>query len=206
MNSLPSRGSERDRREHREEADQDRRPGLAQRDVHERLVDAADGPRDGVLLLGADRAADEQSRAAPGARVIESSAAESITNVFVYASGLKSRPAWPVRPNTGRNETAMISSEKKIAGVTSLRRLGEQLPARSRRQILRRVLELLVRGLDHHDLGVDRGADRDRDPAERHDRRRDPEQHHRDEGEQHRERQRDDRQERARAGAGGRAG
>ena len=51
--------------------------------------------------------------------VTESSAAESITNVFVYASGLNIRPACPVSPNTGRNETAMISSEKKMAGVTS---------------------------------------------------------------------------------------
>jgi hypothetical protein len=51
--------------------------------------------------------------------VTDRSAAESITKVLVYASGRKSRPAWPVSPNTGMKLAAMISSEKKIAGVTS---------------------------------------------------------------------------------------
>ncbi|MNC97719.1 hypothetical protein D3C83_154710 [compost metagenome] len=52
--------------------------------------------------------------------MIERSAAASITNVLVIASGRKRRPACPVSPKTGTNETAMMSSEKKIAGVTSL--------------------------------------------------------------------------------------
>ena len=38
----------------------------------------------------------------------------------------------------------------------------------------------LCAGLDHHDLGVDGGADRDGDAAQAHDRRRDVEQHHRE--------------------------
>jgi len=50
---------------------------------------------------------------------MESTAAESMTKVLVQASGVKSRPAWPVRVKTGRKATAMMSSEKKMAGVTS---------------------------------------------------------------------------------------
>jgi hypothetical protein len=50
---------------------------------------------------------------------MERSAAESITHVLVKASGMKRRPACPVSPKTGRNDTAMMRSEKKIAGVTS---------------------------------------------------------------------------------------
>ena len=49
----------------------------------------------------------------------ESNAAESITKVFVQASGRKRRPACPVSVNTGRKPAAMMSSEKKMAGVTS---------------------------------------------------------------------------------------
>ena len=70
--------------------------------------------------------------------------------------------------------------EEDRRASTSLRRLVEQLvpigarAARARASCAR---------LDHHDLGVDRGADRDRDAAEAHDRRRDVEQHHRDERE-----------------------
>jgi hypothetical protein len=79
-----------------------------------------------------------------------------------------------VSPNTGRNDTAMISSEKKIAGVTS-RAASPSSAALLAREVGGRVLELLVRGLDHHDLGVDGGADGDGDAAERHDRRRDAE-------------------------------
>ncbi len=52
--------------------------------------------------------------------MIDSTAEISITNVLVNASGRNRRPAWPVSVKTGRNATAMISSEKKIAGVTSL--------------------------------------------------------------------------------------
>jgi hypothetical protein len=102
-----------------------------------------------------------------------------------------------VSPNTGKNDTAMIRSEKKIAGVTSLRGLGQQPLALLGGEVGGRVLELLVRGLDHHDLGVDGGADRDGDAPEGHDRRGDPEEVHGDEGREHRERDRDDRQERA---------
>jgi len=47
-------------------------------------------------------------------------AAVSITKVFVYASGLNNRPPCPLRPKMGMNEMAMIKSEKKMAGVTSI--------------------------------------------------------------------------------------
>jgi hypothetical protein len=92
------------------------------------------------------------------------------------------------------NETAMISSEKKIAGVTSRAASPRSFGAPCSRG-RGRVLELLVAGLDHDDLGVDGGADGDGDAAEAHDRRRDAEEVHRDEGEQHGEREAQDRQQ-----------
>ena len=57
-------------------------------------------------------------------------------------------------------------------------------------------LDMLVRILDHHDRGIDHRADRDRDPAERHDIRVDPLDAHHDQRDHDPERQRDDRDER----------
>ncbi len=51
--------------------------------------------------------------------MIERTAEISITAVLVYASGLKSRPACPGSVKTGKKAMAMMSKEKKIAGVTS---------------------------------------------------------------------------------------
>ena len=51
--------------------------------------------------------------------VIDSNDAAAIANVFVKASGLKSRPASPASTKTGRNETVMMRSEKKSCGPTS---------------------------------------------------------------------------------------
>ena len=87
----------------------------------------------------------------------------------------------------------MISSEKKIAGVTSLGRLDQQ---RWRSAPGRRA-RASCGGLDHHDLRVDGRADGDGDAAQAHDRRRDVEQHHRDERQRHADRERQDRQQRA---------
>jgi hypothetical protein len=91
----------------------------------------------------------------------------------------------------------MIRSEKKIAGRDLARGLGQQRSRSLLAEVGGRVLELLVRRLHHHDLGVDGGADGDGDAAERHDGRRDAQEVHGDEGREHRERQRDDRQQRA---------
>jgi hypothetical protein len=74
-----------------------------------------------------------------------------------------------VSPNTGRNDTAMMRSEKKIAGVTSRAASARSFSRSSSGRSLGGVLELLVGGLHHDDLGVDGGADRDGDAAERHD-------------------------------------
>ncbi len=65
------------------------------------------------------------------------------------------------------------------------------------RNVRRSMLELLVTRLDHHDLGVDRGAHGDGDAAEAHDRRRDVQEVHRDERERHGDGQADDRKKRA---------
>ena len=56
---------------------------------------------------------------ATGTSVTESRLEAAIANVLVNASGRKSRPSCPSRAKTGRNETVMISNEKKRAGPTS---------------------------------------------------------------------------------------
>ena len=54
-----------------------------------------------------------------GLSVIARSAASAIARFFEYASGLNSRPSWSTSVKTGRNATAMTSSEKKTEGPTS---------------------------------------------------------------------------------------
>ena len=53
-----------------------------------------------------------------GISEITTIAAPTIVNVFVNASGLNNFPSCPVNKKTGRNETKIISSEKKIARPT----------------------------------------------------------------------------------------
>jgi hypothetical protein len=114
-----------------------------------------------VLVLGAILPRIRRSRSA-GANVIDRIAEMSITNGLRVGERLEERPACPVSVKTGRKATAMMSSEKKIAGVTSLAASASSLwPV----GVGRRVLELLVRRLDHDDLGVDGGADGDGDAA-----------------------------------------
>ena len=89
-----------------------------------------------------------------------------MAKVLVNASGLNSRPAWPLSAKIGRNATVMMSSEKKIGGPTSCAAaISTAVPVGAGR----RGLEVLVRVLDQHDRGIDHGADRDRDTAEAHD-------------------------------------
>ena len=121
-----------------------------------------------------------------GTSVTDSRLAAAIANVLVNASGLNSRPSCPSSVKTGRNETVMMSSEKKSAGPDFLRRLHHDLPALGRRSaspvsndraasaVVARLrvdgaLEVLVHVLDHHDRRVDHRADGDGDAAERHD-------------------------------------
>ena len=123
---------------------------------------------------------------ATGTSVTDSRLAAAIAKVLVKASGLNSRPSCPSSVKTGRNETVMMSSEKKSAGPTSFDDSTHDPPAaragvstrgveprrRSAAVAALRVdgaLEVLVHVLDHHDRRVDHRADGDRDAAERHD-------------------------------------
>jgi len=54
-----------------------------------------------------------------GSSVTARIAARAIARFFEYASGLNSRPSWSTSTKTGRNATAMTSSEKKTEGPTS---------------------------------------------------------------------------------------
>ncbi len=134
---------------------------------------------------------------ATGTSVTDSRLAAAIAKVLVNASGLNSRPSCPSSVKTGRKDTVMMSSEKKSAGPTSLAdstttspplRGGEHdgVERRGARRLaalgVDRTLEVLVHVLDHHDRGVDHGADGDRDAAERHDVGADADPAHGDEG------------------------
>ena len=55
-----------------------------------------------------------------GTSVIDRIVAKIIANVFVNASGRNMRPSCASSRNTGRNDTTMITSEKKIAHPTCL--------------------------------------------------------------------------------------
>ena len=70
-----------------------------------------------------------KSPIATGTSVTDSRLAAAIANVLVKASGLNSRPSWPSSVNTGRNDTVMISSEKKSAGPDLLGDRGHDLPS-----------------------------------------------------------------------------
>ena len=97
------------------------------------------------------------------------------------------------------NDSVMISSEKNSADLRGRRRDEFASRGHDRLAGMRVVVrfEMLVRVLDHHDRRVDHRADRDRDPAERHQVRVHALVAHHDERGQHAERQRQDRDERA---------
>jgi hypothetical protein len=54
-----------------------------------------------------------------GSSVIVSTAATTMARVLVYASGRNSRPSCASRVSTGRNDTAITSSAKKLGPPTS---------------------------------------------------------------------------------------
>src|SRR5258707_14261474 len=51
-----------------------------------------------------------------GTRVIASNDENATAMVLVHASGRNIRPSWASNRKTGRNETTIMSKEKKIAG------------------------------------------------------------------------------------------
>ena len=88
----------------------------------------------------------------------------------------------------------MMSRMKNSAGPTSDGRLDEDFGPRLAR---RRALQMLVGVLDHHDGGVDHGADGDGDAAQAHDVGADAQRAHGDEGHQDADRQHEDGHQRA---------
>ena len=59
------------------------------------------------------------SRRIAGSSVMASTAATIIERFLVYASGLNSRPSCASSVSTGRNDTAITSSAKKLGPPTS---------------------------------------------------------------------------------------
>ena len=101
---------------------------------------------------------------------------------------MNSRPAWPANVKMGRKLTVISSSEKKIGRPTSLQ---ASTMIRCRSAPGGAVAKPDVRVLDEHDGGIRQLADRDGDPAERHDVGREAEIPDGNERQQHRERQHD---------------
>ncbi len=170
--------------------------GVAQRDVDEGLVHRADHARHGVPVLGVDLAAHEHvaQRGRHGDR-------EQRRREHHEGLGERERakepPRLPFEPEDRDEARRDDEQREEDRGRHLARGLGEQFRAVLFGEVRGRVLELLVGGLDHHDLGVDGGPHGDGDAAERHDRRGHAEEVHRDERREHHEGQREDRQERA---------
>jgi len=90
----------------------------------------------------------------------------------------------------------MTSKEKKSGRPTLFARFNDDVDSLRRRSVaavpFAKVLQILVRVLDHNDGRVHHRADGDRDAAQRHDVRGQAEPIHRHEGKDDRNRQRDD--------------
>src|SRR5713226_2267488 len=82
--------------------------------MYERPVDPDQPTGDRIVELGRHPAPQQPSRSA-GARVIATTAAETMTSVLVIASGRRSRPVSSVNANTGRKLSAVINREVRIA-------------------------------------------------------------------------------------------
>jgi hypothetical protein len=158
---VPQAHRDRDRRQEREEPDRHRRLGPPERHVHEGLVEADDEARDRMLLLRVDLPANEhvpqRRREGDG----EQRRDEHHEGLGV-GERLEEAPRLAGQGEHGQEGHRDDEEGKEDRGGDLLGRLGEQLaPVRAGWG----VLEPLVRGLDHHDLGIDRGADGDGDPA-----------------------------------------
>src|SRR6266581_1940875 len=93
-----------------------------------------------------------------GTSVIASRDEKPTASVLVQARGRNILPSCASSRNTGRNDTTMISSEKKMAGATCL-------AAASRMRFRKMPIAVL-----HHDDGrIDQNANGQRQPAQRHD-------------------------------------
>ncbi len=168
---------DRDRRGEREQPDRDRRLRPPERDVHERLVEADEEARDRVLLLGRDLAADEDVLQRRRERDRQQRRDQHDERLRV-GERLEEAPGLAGQREDRQERDRDDEQREEDRRRHLLRRLDQQaVPVGAGAG----VLELLVAGLDHHDLRVDRRADGDGDAAQAHDRRRDVEQHHRDE-------------------------
>src|SRR5262245_16423668 len=109
------------------------------------------------------------------------SAAMAIASVFVYASGLKSRPSWSTSVNTGRNATAMTNSEKKHRRTHIHDRLETNLVEVALSSFFVPALEFFIGVFDFDNRTVHEHADGDGDAGQAHDVGGDAHEVHRDE-------------------------
>ena len=179
---------EREGRDERGKTDGDRRLGVPQSHVHERLVDSDERARDGVAMLGEYAAAHEEAHERRRERDGEQRR-EGHGEALRVGERLEEASRLPGEGEDGQ-ERHRDDEEREEDGRPHLAaRLdddGETVRAGWC------ALEVLVRVLHEHDGRVDHGAYRDGDAAERHDVRREPEGVHGDEGEEHGHGQRQD--------------
>ena len=109
-----------------------------------------------------------------GTSVTATTVAASTANVLVKASGWNSLPSWPVSANTGRKDSRMITTEKKIGRPDEPGRFQDGLPHETAiPRIDGALFQEAERVLGDDDAGVDEDADGDGDPRQAHDVRRD---------------------------------
>ena len=122
-----------------------------------------------------------KSSISTGTSVMASSDEKPTASVLVQASGRNMRPSWASSRKTGRNETTMMTSEKKMAGPTCLaassRICASRCSAVAGQTIAVETLadwdpcrrEMAVAVFHHDNGGVHQHSDGQRQPAQRHD-------------------------------------
>ena len=175
-----------DRRQEGEGTDEDRRDRAPQSHVDERPVHRDDGSRHRMVGFALDSAAQEKVAQRGRQRDAEHRGGDHDEGL-----GVRERleePATLTVQSEDRNERNGDDEQREEDGGRDLHSSFVKEPFTVLlRDVGRRVFELLVASLDHHDLGIDGGADSNRDAAEAHDGRGDIEDVHRDEREEDRD-------------------
>src|SRR5258708_1319082 len=91
-----------------------------------------------------------------GTSVMASKDENPTARVLVHASGRNIRPSCASSKNTGKKETTMIKSEKKIAGATDLGRLRTRMVG---------FRQMPIAVFNHGDGGIHQDADGQRQAA-----------------------------------------
>ena len=196
-NSPPRRGSDRQARQRGQPRGHQRQRRPRQREVHERPVSAHQHARQRVASSGTMRPA--QQAIAQRRRQRQRDQRGRRDHQRLGERQRAQQPAGLAAEREHRHERQRRDHQRRQDRRRERARGGDQRRAPPAAPVVAAAgrLEAPVAGLQRDEVGVDRHAERDGDPAQAHDRRRHAEQPHRRERQQHDERQRQQRDQRA---------